>query len=118
MKPEGSYPSPGGEYAFHIRMWEARMSHWIESFVLIESTTRRPLIAFTDPNWSLDEARWLSSSVVRLTVRKYPGDHTPSQFTIEADCGSSLARVQDGTQIPFAQVETKLEWLLRHPPNA
>lgn len=94
------------------------MSHWIESFALVEATSGRPLIACQDPNWSLDEAVWHGPSVVKLSVRKYPGDHTPSQYEIEADCATLLARVQGGPPVPFTQVERSLELLWRQSPSA
>lgn len=118
MRPEEKYPSIGGQYVFHTRAWEARMSHWIESFTLVEAGSGRSLIAFKDSNWSLDEARWLSSSAVRFSVRKYPGDHSPPQFDVEADCATALARVQGGPEIPFADVEKALDALYHQAPNA
>ncbi len=93
------------------------MSHWIESFALVEAASSRPILTCRDPNWSLEEAQWSGSSVVKLSVRKYPGNHNPSQFDIEADCATSLARVQGGPPIPFTQVEATLEVLLRQSPG-
>lgn len=86
MALDSRYPSPDGRYGFRISSWEARMSHWIESAELIEIGTEDTLFSFSDPNWSVDNAVWESPTVVVLTVRKYPGNHLPPDFTIVLDC--------------------------------
>jgi hypothetical protein len=118
MESEKKYKSNGGDYVFHTWAWEARMSHWIESFALVDVASGRSLIAFKDSNWSLEQALWLSSSVVRFSVRKYPGDHTPSEFEVEADCATLLAHVQGGAEIPFSEIEPTLDALYRRSPSA
>ena len=76
------------------------MSHWIESAELIEVGTGEHVFSFADPNWSVDNAVWQSPAVVALTVRKYPGNHLPSDFTIVLDCEAKTVSV-DG--VPLAK---------------
>ncbi|WP_395143623.1 hypothetical protein [Armatimonas sp.] len=107
------YPSPDDRYGFRISSWEARMSHWIESAELIEVSTEEHVFSFSDTNWSLDNAVWDSPSVVRLTVRKYPGNHTPPDFTVVLDCEAKTVTV-DG--VPVAKphlVESYLDEQVR-----
>lgn len=110
MMPELKYPSPGGTYVFHIYPWEARMSHWIECPKLVEVASGASLLSFKDSNWSLDRAEWLNASTVSVTLRKYPGDHTPSGFEVTLDCTAKTAALADRV-IPLNKLETELQKL-------
>ncbi len=88
--------SPSGAYAIEVIAWEAAMSLWVESPVLIDRVTGTDLLRFKDINWSLDKATWLEDSKVRLLMRKYPGDHTPPDIEVFVDCVGRTGRV--GTQ--------------------
>ncbi|MDB6154341.1 MAG: hypothetical protein JWL90_2794 [Chthoniobacteraceae bacterium] len=111
MIPELKYPSPNGKYLFHIYPWEARMSLWIESPELIEVGVAAPLLRFRDSNWSLDRAVWLNESVVTMQVRRYPGDHTPSQFEFGIDAEKRLAAIGSAQAVPLSDLESMLETL-------
>ncbi len=115
MPDDQKFPSPTGSYFFFISPWEARMSHWIESPELLDSISGTPILRFQDPNWSLDHAEWLSESIVKLQLRKYPGDHTPSSFAVTIDCEKQTTQVQDPTAIPLEKVEAPWK---RSIPNA
>lgn len=116
METERKYLSPDGRYGFDISPWEARMSHWIECGTLVEAATGRHVFGFTDSNWSLDRAEWLGPERVALTVRKYPGNHTPANFTIVLDCENRTASV-DGVELDsFFSVEPHLDARVRKSP--
>lgn len=111
MQPKESYPSPTGRFTFRVFAWEARMSHWIESFTLVDAATGRIVWHLEDPNWSLDEAKWTSDSVVAVGIRKYPGDHSPSSFEVTIDCDALTAAVMGGPAMPLDKAEPHLELL-------
>jgi hypothetical protein len=108
MPPEIKYPSPSGAYQFLIVAHEMRMSLWIEWPTLVNANSGQILLRFSDSLWSLDVAEWLSDSLVRMTLRHYPGKHVPPQFEVVADCVSLTATIQGGAEIPFAEVESAL----------
>ncbi|MDB6174379.1 MAG: hypothetical protein JWL59_3690 [Chthoniobacteraceae bacterium] len=87
------------------------MSLWIESPELIEVGMAAPLFRFRDSNWSLDEAKWLTESVVVMQVRRYPGDHTPSQFEFRIDAEKRLATIGSAQALPLSDLESMLEAL-------
>ena len=111
MDPEEKYLSPTGTYVFHIAAWEARMSHWIESFTLVELASGASVLRLRDSNWSLDTAEWLSESEVRMQLRKYPGNHTPSSFEVRVNCEAQTAQVNGGLPMSLNKVEPALNRL-------
>jgi hypothetical protein len=113
MVPNESYTSPTGKFTFRVVAWEARMSHWIESFTLVDAATGRIVWHMDDPNWSLDQAKWISDSVVEVSIRKYPGDHTPPSFEVTIDCDARTAAVMGGPPMPLDRAELHLEQLYR-----
>ena len=113
MYPENKYLSPTGAYVFHTEAWEIRMSHWIESFTLVETALGSLVFRIHDSNWSLDKAQWLDESRVRMELRKYPGDHTPASFQVLIDCEAKRAEVMGKPAIPLQNLEQALEKLYR-----
>lgn len=107
---ETKYPSPTGKYHFQIAPWEARMSLWIESPALLKAKNDEVIFTFDNPNWSLDSAEWLNEEHVKMTLRRYPGDHTPSSFEVEVDCDAKQATVGRDA-IPLDALEKHLESL-------
>ena len=87
------------------------MSHWIESFTLVEAEGGAALFRPKDSNWSLDSAEWTSDSLVKMQLRKYPGDHKPSSFEVVIDCESQTARAHGGDSIPLRELDEALECL-------
>jgi hypothetical protein len=70
--------SPRGEYIVTVSSWEVRMSlSGRYSDAGGSQRTGENLLSFEDPNWSLNQARWTDDSTVVLSLRKYPGNHTP-----------------------------------------
>jgi hypothetical protein len=106
---------------FELRLRErsGRMSHDIRTPSLIARATGEALLEFAEESWSLDEHRWESDSVIRLVLRKYPGNHVPTDLTCTADLVTRTARLDDGTVVPLARLEdalsARLRWVERLP---
>ncbi|MGE0440445.1 MAG: hypothetical protein AB7S39_08115 [Gemmatimonadales bacterium] len=105
--------SPDGRYTITTSAWEVRMSLWIETPSLADSATGQVLWTPEDGNWSLDAALWTGPATLRLTLRKYPGNHTPADVTAEIDCRALTARVGDGPAEPLDTLDRRLERALR-----
>jgi len=103
--------SSDGRFAIYVDMWEAFNSHWVESPALTDTRSGATLLKFRDDNWSLDSAQWQSDAVVSLSLRKYPGDHTPGAFEVVVDCDQGTANVAGMGPMPLAEVEAALETL-------
>jgi hypothetical protein len=113
--------SPTGRFRIAISAWEARMSLWIETPTVLDKATGETLLSFKDSNWSLDSARWLSDSVVELTLRKYPGNHLPTNVIATLDCANRNAKIGETVVKSLAEVEPALEraltWRTAEPPR-
>jgi hypothetical protein len=105
--------SPHDQYVITVDSWEARMSLWIDSPALTERRTGENLLAFEDPNWSLDAARWLDDSTVVLTLRKYPGNHTPGSIDVTVDCAGRTATIGGAKVGRLGELEQQMEKALR-----
>jgi hypothetical protein len=105
--------SPNSRFQVFVEVWEARNSLWVESPMLYDAESETTLLKFTDDNWSLDSAEWTSNSQVQFTLRKYPGNHTPTQLVATVDCNSQTARVDQLLPVPLENLEELLEHLLR-----
>jgi hypothetical protein len=92
------------------------MSHEIETPTLTDLRSGEVLVSFQDTNWSLDAADWLSDSVVKLTLRKYPGAHFPIQLTVVVDCLNKIADLGGTRLSALAQLEHKLDQSLSPIP--
>jgi len=101
--------SPDGRYAVEVDVWEAFNSHWVESPRIVEVAGGRVVFAFRDSHWSLDECRWLEATVVEWALRKYPGNHTPSQIVARIDCAGRTAGVGAEPQGPLDSLEATLD---------
>ncbi len=71
------------------------MSLWIESPSLVRADDGQTMFTFRDANWSLDSAEWQDAERVKMLLRCYPGDHTPSAFEVEIDCEAKQVAVVD-----------------------
>jgi len=111
---ETTVPSPSGRFEVRVSPWEARMSLWVETPTVVDTATGRELLAFADVRWSLDEAEWVSDSVVELWLRKYPGSHRPPGVMVTVDCDGETAQIGEAT-VPFREVERTLDQALTWP---
>jgi hypothetical protein len=107
---ETQFPSPNGHYLFHINTWEAQMSLWVDSPLLMDVVNEKPVFDLSQTNWSLDTAVWLDWEKTKIYLRRYPGDHTPPVFEITIDCQAKQANL-DGKKVELEALETTLEAL-------
>jgi hypothetical protein len=110
---EAKSTSPSGRYVITVEPWEPRMSLWVETPELVDTRTGRTLIGFRNTNWSLDAAEWQSDTVVKMTLRKYPGDHEPPQFEATVDCEKGTATIGGVAVANLADLEAALEQMRR-----
>ena len=102
--------SPDGRYIVRVYPEEMRMSLWVETPELFDTATRQTLFRPPDSAWSLGAVAWQSESVVTMTLRRYPGAHTPIEATF--DCAGGTARIGGIAVNDFAKsarVEQALE---------
>lgn len=59
--------------------------------------------------WSLDKAEWKTSEIVDITLRKYPGNHTPIELIAIIDCENQTAELGSHPAVPLAELERLLE---------
>ncbi|MEY4563388.1 MAG: hypothetical protein RLZZ618_2665 [Pseudomonadota bacterium] len=104
--------SHDGIFQVHVVAWEARNSLWVESPRIVDTRTGETLFRFLDESWSLDRTEWTCDDQVQLSLRKFPGDHTPSQLVCSIDCNGRRATIESSAAIPLDQLEPLLERLL------
>jgi hypothetical protein len=105
--------SPSGRWHIEVNAWEARNSLWVESPLIRDSQTGAVVLRFADANWSLDASAWLSDDVVRLALRKYPGNHDPGAVEVTVDGGNAIAALPSGRAVLLSGLEALLEQQLR-----
>jgi len=104
--------SPDGRYAVQVDAWEAFNSHWVESPRIVEVATGNVVFVFKDDRWSLDHSRWLGLDVVEFALRKYPGNHEPSEVVAWIDCEHRVAGGENAPGVPFEAFEVALDAML------
>lgn len=87
------------------------MSLWIETPQIVDTSTGCEVIEFKNPHWSLESASWQTDSLVRLKLRKYPGDHFPLYFDASVDCEKQCGTVAAAEVSSLAEFEATLEKL-------
>lgn len=113
MSGEIHSASPDGRFVIRVSAWEARMSLWVETPNLYDMMTNEDLLTFRNSNWSLDQAFWQAGNLVTMTMRKYPGDHTPSSVEVTVDCLARTATVAGKPAMSLTDVESALESAIR-----
>ena len=113
--------SPTGLYAITLAEREVFNTHWLHVPSLQVAQTGETFLTLGE-QWSLDESAWQSDSIVALTLRKYPGNHTPSDLVATVDCAARTARVGEGAFAPLADLEQRLDraltWIYAKPDTA
>ena len=113
--------SPAGRYEITLSEREAFNSHWVHTPTLVDKHTGETLLALGS-SWSLDESAWQSDSIVALTVRKYPGNHSPPDVVAMIDCDGRTAQVGEGAPVSLAELERRLDaalsWIHAQPRPA
>jgi hypothetical protein len=108
--------SPTGVYEIVIKSWEPRMSLWVHTPEIIDRQSQEIILAFRDDRWSLEKSAWIDNINVQLTLRKYPGNHIPTEITIAIDCQNRLATMPDGKNLALPELEEQIDLLL-HQTN-
>jgi hypothetical protein len=103
--------SPNGRYEVRTRPWEARMSLWVETPFIIDTSVQHALLRFTNSSWSLVSSQWQSESMVLLHMSKFPG-HFPATFKVTVDCEKHSAVVHGLCVDSLSAVEQTLEQAL------
>ena len=101
--------SPDGRFQVRVEAWEARNSLWIESPAIYDARSEEIILKFQSEMWSLDKAEWKTGEVVDLTLRKYPGNHTPSQLLAAVNCQRQTAELRPLPAVSLAELERLLE---------
>jgi len=112
--------SDAGPYQLRIHEHSGRMSHELRTPAVIATATGEAVIAFSDSAWSLDEHQWRGDSVLRLVLRKYPGNHLPTTLDCTADLAARTVVFTDGARVPLSEFEgalnARLTWVEHMPP--
>lgn len=104
--------SPTGSYEIRVESWEARMSLWVQTPEIVDLQSQAIILAFRDDRWSLEKSEWIDNTTVRLMLRKYPGNHIPSEIAITIECQHRLAILPDGKRVALTTLEEQLDLLL------
>ena len=112
MLPQIRYTSPDGRFQVRVSPWEAGASRWVESPEIWDTVADALVLRFADDKWSLDHCHWQNNSLAQLTLRKFPGNHMPTQLLVLVDCTSQLAALPSQAQLPFPQLEAALDGVL------
>jgi hypothetical protein len=78
--------SPCKNFEVRTEVWEARNSLWVYSPSVWDVERDHCIFSFNDENWSADTSVWEDEATVRLTLRKFPGNHRPYTLMVEIDC--------------------------------
>lgn len=109
MYQEVKSTSVDGRFQIRTDVWEARASLWVESPAIFSTEAEAPLLQFLSELWSLDRAEWSSNEIVELTMRKYPGNHKPSQIAVTINCKERSASLGSSQSVPLSELEALLE---------
>jgi hypothetical protein len=99
--------SPSGAFEIRVSTREIFNSHWLEVPTIVDRSDGSTLWTVTDDKWSLDSASW-EGNAVKMTLRKYPGNHTPGDLEVLVDCDTRTARLGE-TPVSFTALEQALE---------
>jgi len=109
--------SPSGAFEIRVAMREIFNSHWLEVPTILDRSDGSTVWTVTDDKWSLDGAVW-EGNAVKMTLRKYPGNHTPGDLEATVDCDTRTAHL-DEAAVSLAALEAGLEarlsWIFAEP---
>jgi hypothetical protein len=112
METELRSTSPNRRYEVRVSPWEARMSLWVETPLIIDTSVQQSLLHFTNPSWSLISNEWQRESTVVLYLSKFPGGHLPGALQVIVDCITHTAIVHGQHVDSLSKVEQVLEHAL------
>ena len=99
--------SPSKTFEISVSMREIFNSHWLEVPTIVDRSDGSTVWTVADDKWSLDQAV-REGDVVTMTLRKYPGNHLPSDLAASVDCIARTARLGE-TAMPLAGLEPALD---------
>ena len=114
--------SPDGRYRVAFSVYEMRMSHWVETPVIINSASGKPLLDLCTSDWSADTTAWRTDSqAVTFELRRYPGDAPDVTVTVDLPRRTCTVETAAGNEsVSFDQVKAWLEewyWRNRRRPG-
>jgi hypothetical protein len=92
--------SPSKRFELRAEVWEARNFLWVYSPSIWDTERDCSVLAFDDGTWSVEGNVWLSETIVRLLLRKFPGNHNPDHLRAEIDCVALKAVVLSTADLP------------------
>jgi hypothetical protein len=103
--------SPDRRYYIILVSNEMRMSHWVTSASLWESTPQRLLLEIGDWQWSSEGIVWgAGSELVTIELRPYPGDGPGIVIDIYPERQVVVPHAPAETQpVPFVELNAFLE---------
>lgn len=101
--------SPTGRYQLQVDPWEARNSHWVLSPQIADGESGRILFRLSASAWSAENSAWENDEVVRIELRKYPGDQPRPCLVVRLNCAQETGGLEGGHAVPFAALEVLLE---------
>lgn len=119
----GDSMSRSGRFQIDLDEREVFNTCWVGTPTIIDRADCGVVFSFADSHWSADAAAW-DGDRVTLTVRKYPGNHTPGDLRATVDCVARTGAVGDAPQAPLVELEAALEaaltwhWARDLPPRA
>jgi hypothetical protein len=107
--------SPDGRYELRTQVSTGRMSHEMFTPSIVATESGEELLGFANSNWSLDEHQWKGDTIVRMVMRKYPGNHRPVDLDFTVDLVAMTATLTNGETAPLERLEAlldrNLEWI-------
>ena len=85
------------------------MSLWVFPPQVIDTQSETVIFKTEDINWSLEYSKWLSDTVVRLGLRKYPGSVRPNGIVVEIDLSKNRAIIDADLSVPIEDLGHSLE---------
>jgi hypothetical protein len=102
--------SPDGNFDVRTSAWEMFNTHWVHWPKLLDTRTNEVLFAPND-NWSVDPPTpaWIGPSLLRLVMRKYPGNHEPAQLEVLVDCEARSFELSSGGKGDLSELEARMD---------
>lgn len=101
--------SPTGRYQLKVDPWEARNTHWVLSPHIVDCESGRILFRFSASAWSAENSAWENDEVVRINLRKYPGDQPRASLVVRLNCAQGTSGLAGGPVVAFEALEALLE---------
>jgi hypothetical protein len=92
--------SPSKRFELRVDVYEARNSLWVHSPSIWDADQECRVFVFDHEAWSVESNVWLGETIVRLLLRKFPGNHYPDHLWAEIDCVALTAVVLANAAFP------------------